>query len=161
MSAASFMSSLLIYPTPGGGGVWPNFRVGGCASTPPPPQGGVGLCGGPWVYRASATSVSRSVSALLVAERTTQRDGFPIVRFVRHTAVQPMVVPFPAVPPNDPRCRGEAHFPHPFVSEVMIPHCSSQNFHGAVQFASMGCLHLVEPCSRSICSRLHRQHHSF
>ena len=46
---------LSVRPTPRGGGVWQNFRVGGCP-TPPPPRGGVGLCGGPWVYRASATS---------------------------------------------------------------------------------------------------------
>ena len=48
--------SVLPYPGGGvGGWVWQNFRVGGCP-TPPPPQGGVGLCGGPWVYQASATS---------------------------------------------------------------------------------------------------------
>ena len=40
----------LVSVLPHGGGVWQNFRVGGCPTTPPPPRGGVGLCGGPWVY---------------------------------------------------------------------------------------------------------------
>ena len=49
--------SVLPHGAGGGGGlgwVWQNFRVGGCPT--PPPPGGVGLCGDPWVYRASATS---------------------------------------------------------------------------------------------------------
>ena len=49
--------SVLPHGGGGGGWVWQNSRVGGCPTPPPPPpRGGVGLCGGPWVYRASATS---------------------------------------------------------------------------------------------------------
>ena len=46
-----------VLPYPGGGG-WVGLAKfqGGWVSNPPPPQGGVGLCGVPWVYRASATS---------------------------------------------------------------------------------------------------------
>ena len=43
----------------GGGGGWvglAEFQGGWVSNHPPPPQGGVGLCGGPWVYRPSATS---------------------------------------------------------------------------------------------------------
>ena len=41
------LMSVLPYPGGGvGGWVWQNFRVGGCPTTPPPPQGRVGLCGG-------------------------------------------------------------------------------------------------------------------
>ena len=44
-----------VLPYPGGGGG--SGRISGWVGVqPPPPQGGVGLCGGPWVYRASATS---------------------------------------------------------------------------------------------------------
>ena len=45
-----------VLPYPGGGGLGVAEFQGGWVSNPPPPQGGVGLCGGPWVYRASATS---------------------------------------------------------------------------------------------------------
>ena len=46
-----------VLPYPGGGG-WVGLAEfqGGWVSNHPPPQGGVGLCGGPWVYRASATA---------------------------------------------------------------------------------------------------------
>ena len=49
---------LSVRPTPRGGGGWVGLAEfqGGWVSNPPPPRGGVGLCGGPWVYRASATS---------------------------------------------------------------------------------------------------------
>ena len=30
------------------------FQGGWVSNHPPPPQGGVGLCGGPWVYRATS-----------------------------------------------------------------------------------------------------------
>ena len=46
---------VFVLPYPGGGVGLAEFQ-GGWVSNPPPPQGGVGLCGGPWVYRASATS---------------------------------------------------------------------------------------------------------
>ena len=45
-----------VLPYPGGGGwVGGSGRISGWVGVqPPPPQGGVGLCGGPWVYRATS-----------------------------------------------------------------------------------------------------------
>ena len=53
---AGFRVLLSVHPTLPRGGVGLAEFQGGWVSNPPPPQGGVGLCGGPWVYRASATS---------------------------------------------------------------------------------------------------------
>ena len=55
MMADSGFCLVSVLPYPGGGGGLAEFQ-GGWVSNPPPPRGGVGLCGGPWVYRASATS---------------------------------------------------------------------------------------------------------
>ena len=52
--------------------VWQNLRVGGCP-TPPPPEGGVGRCGGPWVYRASASSFFLLMQGLSPAVMMTTR----------------------------------------------------------------------------------------
>ena len=48
---------LSVRPTPRGGGGLAEFQGGWVP--PPPPRGGVGLCGGPWVYRASASKEER------------------------------------------------------------------------------------------------------